>query len=142
MNNKLNAIRFTEKMVNEGLRKALRERDASDSIEVFIQHLGEESGSDRIYIFEGSKEFTVCNTFEWCADGVSSEKDNLQHMPLSLMEEWINRFEATGEFYVEDIGEAFEPGSAGYNMLQEQGIRSLQAVPLYRNDKRTAQEIQ
>ena len=41
MERTFSAIRFTEKMVNEGLKKALRERDATYSIELFIRHLGE-----------------------------------------------------------------------------------------------------
>lgn len=135
MNNNFEAVRFTEKMVNEGLRRALRERDATDSINVFIEHLGIESGSDRIYIFEGTKEFTVSNTFEWCSPGVTSEKDNLQDVPFEVVKWWYDIFENQSYVIIKNLEDIKETEPITYEVLKPQNIKSLIAAPLYFEDQ-------
>ena len=135
MKEKFDAIRFTEKMVNDGLRKALRERDAADSIKIFIQHLGEASGSDRVYIFEGTKEFTVSNTYEWCAPGVTAEKDNLQDVPFETVKWWYDVFESQSCVIIKNLEEIRDTEPLTYEVLKPQNINSLIAAPLHLEDE-------
>lgn len=47
---------ITAKVINESLRLALRERDATRAIELFLEHMGEKSHCERIYIVEGERD--------------------------------------------------------------------------------------
>ena len=135
MKSEFNVIRFTEKMVNEGLRKALRERDATDSIEVFIEHLGKQSTSERIYIFEGGKNGPVSNTFEWCAEGISSEKKNLQDVPFEAVKWWYDIFETQSCVVIKDLEMIKDKEPLTYEYLKPQNIHSLITAPLYLEDE-------
>lgn len=55
----------TEKVINDALREALREQNASTALEIFLEHLGRKSHSERIYIFEGKQGFAVNGLFLW-----------------------------------------------------------------------------
>ncbi len=135
MEKKFDTIRFTEKMVNEGLRKALRERDATHSIELFIQHLGKQSGSERIYIFEGLRGYPVSNTFEWCTEGVSVEKENLQNVPFEAVKLWYDIFETKNCVVIKNLEDIKDAEPLTYEYLKPQNIRSLIAAPLLLEDK-------
>lgn len=125
----------TEKVINEGLRIALRERDATRAIELFMEHLGKESGSERIYIFEGYKGNPVFNTFEWCAEGVSEEKDNLQNVPYEAVEWWYNVFETKRCVIIKDLEAIKETEPLTFQYLKPQKIQSLIASPLILEDE-------
>lgn len=135
MGEKFNSIRFTEKMVNEGLRKALRERDATDSISVFIKHLGQESGSERVYIFEGVGGFAVSNTFEWCAPGISAEKENLQNVSFETVKWLYDTFETQSCVVIKNLEEIKDREPLTYAVLKPQNVHSLIAAPLLWEDK-------
>ena len=51
-----------EKVINDALRIALRERDASVALDKFLSYLGERMGGGRIYVCEGEKGCPVNNT--------------------------------------------------------------------------------
>ena len=135
MKDKFDSIRFTEKMVNDGLRLALRERDATDSIAMFIEHLGKASGSERIYIFEGTEGFTVSNTFEWCAPGVTSEKANLQDVPFEAVKWWYDTFQSKSSVVIKNLEEIKDTEPLTYEVLKPQNIHSLIAAPLIWEEK-------
>ncbi len=120
----------TEKVINEGLRIALRERDATRAIELFMEYLGKQSGSERIYIFEGYKGNPVFNTFEWCAEGVSEEKDNLQNVPYEAVEWWYNVFETKRCVVIKDLEAIKDTEPLTFQYLEPQKIQSLIASPL------------
>ena len=92
MKHTIELMAITEKVINEGLRVALRERDAVYALELFLEHIGKHSGCERIYIVEGKRGENVFNTYEWCAEGVTAEKDNLQDVPFEAVEWWYNAF--------------------------------------------------
>lgn len=124
----------TEKVINEGLRVALRERNATHAIEVFLEHLGRKSKSERIYIFEGIRGSCVSNTFEWCADGVSEEKNNLQNVPFEAVEWWYRAFEEKSSIIIKDLEAIKESEPLTYEYLKPQNIHSLIASPLILED--------
>lgn len=121
---------ITAKAVNESLRLALRERDATRAIELFLEHMGERSHSERIYIFEGEQGYAVDNTFEWCAEGVSPQKDNLQNVPFEAVEWWYHEFEESSSILIYDLEDIRESEPLTYEYLKPQNIHSLIASPL------------
>ncbi|MBE5882575.1 MAG: GGDEF domain-containing protein [Lachnospiraceae bacterium] len=121
---------ITAKVINEGLRVALRERDATHAIELFLAHMGEKSHCERIYIFEGEKGCSVDNTFEWCAEGVTPQKDNLQNVPYEAVEWWYRAFEERTSIIIDEIEEIKTSEPLTYEYLKPQNIHSLIANPL------------
>ncbi|MEG0764517.1 MAG: bifunctional diguanylate cyclase/phosphodiesterase [Pseudoflavonifractor sp.] len=78
---------------------------------------------ERGYIFEtdpGGK--TTTNTFEWCAEGVTSEIDNLQHVPIEAATTANDSFRRTGIFVLKSL-EDLQPSERVF--LEPQGIQSM-----------------
>ncbi len=121
---------ITAKVINESLRLALRERDATRAIELFLEHMGEKSHCERIYIVEGEKGGSVNNTFEWCAQGVTPQKDNLQDVPFEAVEWWYRAFEENASILINDLESIREKEPLTYEYLKPQNIHSLIACPL------------
>lgn len=94
---------------------------------------------DRTYIFEVDyEEKLVHNTYEYAVAGVSKEIDNLQNVPIQIIQSWIDMFQKRGMFYISDLDreKAKEDGRA-YEVLKAQNINSLIAVPLKKDGELT-----
>ena len=87
--------------------------------------------ADRCYIFEqDSTGQYIANTYEWCAEGVTPEKDNLQEVPVAIMSPWLDEFQKQGSFYISCDDEYAEKEPFIYEVLEPQGIQSLMAAPM------------
>ena len=85
---------------------------------------------DRAYIFDFDYEKnTLTNTYEYAAEGITKEIDNLQDVPLYLVNGWIEKFKTDGSFYISSL-EKKKNDEAAYDVLKAQNIESLIAVPL------------
>lgn len=92
--------------------------------------LGRFLEADRSYIFEVDDEY-MSNTHEWCNDGVTSQKHQLQQLPLSLIDPWLERFAENDAVLISNIDILPKWGRAEeYEVLKAQDISSLVAVPL------------
>lgn len=90
--------------------------------------------ADRSYIFDIDYEKQiVINTYEYAAEGVSCQIDNLQEVPLSVIEVWMDRFKKGEVYYIADTKQ--EKGYPSYEMLVEQKVQRLLTVPLKKNEK-------
>jgi PAS domain S-box-containing protein len=85
---------------------------------------------DRSYIFDYEWENGTCrNTYEWCAEGVSPEIDNLQEVPLELLPQWVETHKQGKKMLVADSSKL--DGKSGLRaVLEPQGIKSLITLPL------------
>ena len=63
--------------ITEILSKA---RDLDSGVHRVLAYLGEAIGASRVYIFEDEDGISVSNTFEWCAPGIMSVKEQLQKL--------------------------------------------------------------
>ena len=94
-------------------------------------------GGDRAYIFDFDYEKGILtNTYEYAAEGISKEIDNLQNVPLHLVNGWIEKFKTDGSFYISSL-EKKKNDEAAYEVLKAQNIESLIAVPLMRGKQIT-----
>jgi PAS domain S-box-containing protein len=86
---------------------------------------------DRTYVFRYSEDLKLMdNTHEWCAEGISEEKDNLQGLPTEIFPEWMATL-LRGE--VVDIREADklpDTWQAEREILESQGIQSVLVLPI------------
>jgi hypothetical protein len=115
---------------------ALKCSDVNDAIHALMKFLGEHLECDRVYIFEEEEGMTCSNTYEWCAEGVSPEKDNLQHVPYEVMKQWYDLFDTRKNVVIEDLEKYKDEDPLMYEYLKPQGIHSLVVGPLILRGKR------
>ena len=111
------------------------EQELSEIIHSLMQAIGNYTGADRVYIFdwETDQKDSLSNTFEWCADEVTPEIANLQAIPVSLMPNWVKRFENKEAIVINDLEATKYSEPEEYELLKTQEICSLIAVPIYAN---------
>ena len=111
------------------------EQELSEIIHSLLQAIGKYTGADRVYVFdwETNQKDSLSNTFEWCADGVTPEINNLQAIPVSLMPNWVKRFENKETIVIHDLEATKCSEPEEYELLKTQEICSLIAVPIYAN---------
>ncbi|MHA7843005.1 MAG: GAF domain-containing sensor histidine kinase [Winogradskyella sp.] len=97
-----------------------------------LKQIGEFVESDRSYIF--SYDFinnTTTNTYEWCADGITPEIDNLKDIPVDYIPQWLEEHRKGRAFWVEDVSKLPDDGEFGLKaILEPQGIKSLITIPM------------
>ncbi len=108
----------------------------SDSLDAEINNslrlLGAFNKIDRSYIFDlDAPNDLLNNTFEWCADGISPEIDNLQGIPFSFIPLWKETFLNKGHIYIESVNDLPGERQLEKEILEPQGIQSLLTVPIY-----------
>jgi len=107
--------------VNPGLFDAALNR--------LLARLGEMFAVDRSYVFMLSPDTVwMSNTHEWCAEGISSEKEGLQNVALDQTPWWKARMLADGLIHVPQVQVLPEEARVERSILEAQGIRSLLMV--------------
>ena len=131
----IQSVQNLEAVINEGLRVALLEETPDQSLGVLLEHLGKALNGDRTYIFERNERGNDDNTYEWAADGVRPEKDNLQNVPEEVCASWYRNFSIGKHIVIEDLEDIRETDPLQYENLKAQNIHSLVVVPLYDGKK-------
>ena len=126
---------LNEFMINEGLRIALAAPTPEKSIEVLMEYIGQYFESERAYIFEDLGNGICQNTYEWCADGVASQKENLQKVPVDVVSLWYKRFLNGKSVIVGSVESIREKDPDVYDYLKPQNIKSLVVSPLISEKK-------
>ena len=112
--------------------------EISQAVNRFLEVVGRFYQAARSYIFEFDTDKKVAdNTFEWCSEGVTSQIDNLKGLSLDLLSDWIDKFEKTGEFFISSLYDEMDPKGEDFRILEAQNIRSLMAVPFFKEGKVT-----
>lgn len=133
-----NMVRSYEKLeeiVNEGLRLALSTSSADKSLDVVLEYIGKALDGERTYIFERNEHGCDDNTYEWAAQGIIPEKENLQNVPPEVCANWYRNFQADKHIVIEDLEDIREEDPLQYEILKKQNIHSLVVVPLYEDEK-------
>ncbi len=99
-------------------------RDISTAVHMILDIVGRYFNVSRAYVFESTEDRLHCNnTFEWCNEGVTSEKHSLQHLSYrDDLEDYTSNFGEDGIFYCENI-QTLHPKLQ--DILRPQGIHSL-----------------
>lgn len=97
--------------------------DFDTCISRIFSFVGSDTDVSRIYIFEDNGDGTVSNTYEWCAAGISPEKDRLQNLPKSAIQSYYDTLRENGDtFYCSDTSCMNEELKA---VVLPQGIKSM-----------------
>ncbi len=108
-------------------------RDIGSTINAVLGIIGQRMKVDRCYIFETHDEGGhYSNTFEWCADGVSSQIENLQDLPSFMWEDFFNEANEDGIIFSNDLGILKAEGA--YEIMKNQGIESFLHSQIRKND--------
>ena len=131
----MRSVQNLEAVINEGLRVALLEETPDQSLQVLLEHLGKALNGERTYIFEQNPSGCDDNTYEWAAEGVAPEKENLQNVPPEVCAGWYRDFSVGKHIVIESLEDIRETEPLQYENLKRQGIHSLVVVPLYDGKK-------
>lgn len=105
--------------------------DLSFAINDSLKTLGDFSGASRAYIFEiNDDHLSMDNTYEWCAPGVSEEKEHLQGLPTHIFPWWINKLTSGEVLAIEDVSALGQEASSEKEILSSQGIQSVLVLPI------------
>ncbi|MBK3516053.1 PAS domain S-box protein [Carboxylicivirga marina] len=98
-----------------------------------LEVLGQFADVSRIYIFENhANGIDFSNTYEWCNNEVTSEKENLQNLSYSDFKEWQRLLVEDGIIQASDVTSL--PQEV-HNTLSQQGIQSVLVYPLWVKEK-------
>lgn len=99
-----------------------------DGIDDVLRILGEALQLDRSYLFaiQGS---TLNNTHEWCAPGITPEIDQLQGLPVEILDDWMVAFRRGHSVHVPDVAAMPDRQARLRALLQAQQVQSLLMVP-------------
>jgi len=104
-------------------------RDVRRKLDDVLSLMGRHTGVSRVYIFEDDPSGTTCsNTYEWCNEGVTPQKDNLQSLPYDTIPSWKKILSERGRVFSTNIDE-LPPDLL--KVLKPQGIRSILVLPFY-----------
>ncbi len=105
-------------------------------IESGLEAVGSFLVVDRSYIFllNGEND-TMSNTHEWCAEGISPEKENLTDLPVSIFPAWMEQLRNFQNIFIPVVGDLPERWKAERDILKMQEIQSVVVVPLIVSDK-------
>jgi PAS domain S-box-containing protein len=101
--------------------------------DVFIQDalaaVGQHTNADRAYLFQAAGGL-ISNTHEWCADGVTAQRDLLQGMPETDFSFFMAPIRQGSPLFIESVAALPPEARAEQELLASQGIETLLAVPL------------
>ena len=101
-----------------------------------LQELAEFVGADRAYIFDYDfNNETTSNTYEWCADGVKPEIEQLQNVSLDRLTNFLRKHLKGEEFYVSDVSKLDNNCSGIKEMLETQSLKSIISIPMKNGDE-------
>lgn len=129
----LQKFRNMDSIVNEGLRVAFETPHPEESIDTILEYLGTFLKGERTYIFERNENGCDDNTYEWVAEGIHPEKENLQNLAPEICAQWYRQFQDGKNIVIKDLEQIREKDPLQYANLKRQNIHSLVVVPLYYN---------
>lgn len=124
-----------EAIINEGIRISLNAPTSEQSLEIILEYLGKALNGERTYIFEKNLLGNDDNTYEWVANGIGPEKDNLQNVPAEVCENWYRNFREGKNIIIGNLENIRESDPLQYENLKQQNISTLVVVPLYEGQK-------
>lgn len=106
--------------------------DIDGLIDQSLKQMGKFVEADRSYIFSYNFENnTTSNTYEWCAEEIEPEIQNLQEIPTEYFPQWVEAHQKGEAFYVQNVALLPDDGEHGLKaVLEPQGIKSLIAIPM------------
>ncbi len=108
-----------------------------EAVNRLLASIGQLCQVDRSYLFQLDEAAEkLCNTHEWCAEGISSHLDELQDLRRQDAPQWWKVcFDQREVINIADVTQMSPDWSKERAILLHQRIQSLLAIPLYSNEK-------
>jgi hypothetical protein len=126
---------------DDELRNTMKDRvEIAGKVNDALEFVRRQLGADRAYIFEfhnGSRNLTgipfakMSNTYERCAVGIQPEILNLQNLPIGIGYLFIRCITSNEDIHIHDIEMLADRDPSTYQLLANQGIKSLYAVGIF-----------
>ena len=104
------------------------------AINAMIRELGEFVQADRVYIIDKVGDIYE-NTYEWCAQGVEPQIDNLQELHFEDMPNWLEVFQEGKSVYITDVEDIRETMPVEYMHLTAVNAKTVIAIPMLISSK-------
>ncbi len=105
--------------------------EAVQGIDLALKDLGDFAGVDRCYVFLFSTDnMHMDNTHEWCAEGITPQKENLQGFIVSDLPWAMDKILNKQVFYVPSLADLPPEAGAEKEHWEAQGIQSQIVVPI------------
>ncbi len=116
-------------LVNYVFQILYEAEDIDAAVEAILEIVGRRFDVSRAYVFENSAGGQYANnTYEWCNEGITPQKEFLQNFPYEDVAGYQDLFQEDAIFYCRDI-HALSPAQAG--LFESQGICSTLQCALY-----------
>ncbi len=132
----VNNLLYQQNSISKSLLSFLKTEDISNVIHKILHEVREQFAGSRVYIFEYDKKYTLQScTFEVTAEGVSSKQEQLQNVSTVDTCWWTHQLLNYSPIILSSLDEL--PPEAAYEkqMLEEQDIKSIMAVPMITWDR-------
>ncbi|MBN1318967.1 MAG: GAF domain-containing protein, partial [Anaerolineales bacterium] len=121
-----------EKVVSDISTLFVRSTDLDKTIDATLEATGKLAGANRAYLYLLRNDgLVVDNTHEWCSEGMPSQRDLLQNIPIEQYSWGFERMSLEKEFIVKDVSRLPAEAEAVKGFLEQQDIGSLLALPVY-----------
>ena len=117
-------------MLNQCVAKLSDGIDRNVALQGLMEVVRDYFQADRSYLFEIQQKTFLVNTYEAVKPGIVPQLDNLQEVPVEVIAHWMEHFRQENVYYMDDLEQ--EKNFASYEMLREQHVWRLLAVPLCR----------
>ncbi len=129
----LHYVTGLQRMVVEASRRLLVSgtRQLDELITATLGEIGAYCRADRSYLFRFKQDRKLMdNTHEWCSDGTTPEKDNLQNLPRASVPEVVRGIEQQQVVHIPDTSVLGPEWSNEREIFEAQQIQSLILVPV------------
>lgn len=106
-----------------------------EAIDGALRAVGMFCGVDRAYVFLfDHNNRTMTNTHEWCASGVTREKQRIQRYPIEKMPELLFKLESGNDVHIPVVAGLGDDWKVERAEWDAQNIKSLMLAPLYQHE--------
>lgn len=106
--------------------------DIDGAVNASLADLGRLCKARRVSLFVFCEAGTMMdNTHEWCAQGVSSQIDNLKNLPCEMFPWWMEKLRRRDIIRVDDVSDMPAEANSEKEVLESQDIKSLVAFPVF-----------
>lgn len=127
----VNSLLYQQSSISQSLLAFLQSDNISQIIHQILADLLKQFKGDRAYIIEIDREKRVqACTYEAVAEGISQEKDHLQHVQWDDSRWWDGQISRRSPIILNTLNDMPPEGQEHREILELQNIKSLMVVPL------------
>ena len=119
-----NRLHFEELITNLSFNFIrLNKQNVDDEVEIALAQIGRFIDADRSYVFMFSDNLRLMsNTHEWCNEGITREKENLQNIPTDVFPWWMSKLMRFESVIIPSVPDLSSKASGEKEILLQQEL--------------------